>query len=220
MFAPDAGRQPGTLTGPFAGTATTEVGPRPTWRGNALYAARVAAVAGLPAAVLVLTVANTDASAWSSLLGTRFGLPEILIDFISLEFTWASAGFFLGAMHRVLPGRRGYTRALAMWLVLLLPVAADSWITYVLRTDPDRSWLLSVAALLPILTLTGMAMDRETFKRDRPYWRSTSGLLLSVYQPRSTSVQAAFALAQIAAVVGLWQQLRGGGSAPAPPSPP
>ncbi|MBY8876077.1 DUF6185 family protein [Actinacidiphila acidipaludis] len=194
-------------------------GPRPTWLGNALYAARVAAVAGIPGTLLVLTVANTDASAWSSLLGTRFQLPEIPIDFIAWEFTWASVGFFFGAMHRALPGRRGYTRALAMWLALLLPVVADSCITYVLAEDPDRSWLLSVAALLPILTVTGMAMDRETFKRDRPYWRSTPGLLLSVYQLRSTSVQAAFALAQVAAVVGLWQQLKGGGSPPTPPSP-
>jgi hypothetical protein len=124
-------------------------------------------------------------------------------------------------MHRLLPGRRGYTRALAMWLVLVIPVTLDSLITYLLAEDPYMFWLISQAALLPLLTVTGIAMDMETFRGERLYWRSRPKLLLSVYQWRSASVQIAFTLAQVVAVVGLWQQLKGGGgSAPSAPSPP
>lgn len=196
-------------------------GPRATWLGNAVYAAAVAALAGLPATLLVLVIAYTGPGGWSTLLGSRFGVFGILTDAVAWECTWAAAGFFFGAMHRLLPGRRGYTRALAMWLVLVIPVALDSLITYLLAEDPYMFWLISQAALLPLLTVTGIAMDMETFRGERLYWRSRPKLLLSVYQWRSASVQIAFTLAQLVAVVGLWQQLKGGGgSAPSAPSPP
>jgi hypothetical protein len=74
---------------------------------------------------------------------------------------------------------------------------------------------LAAAAVLLVLTLTALAMDLDTFRAERAFWPSRAQLLLSVYQMRFFSLQIAWILAQLVAVVTLWQFFT---SADAPPS--
>ena len=53
--------------------------------------------------------------------------------------------------------------------------------------------------------LSGIALDLDTFSGERRYWQSRLGLLLSVYQMRYYSLQVAYLIAQVIAVISIWQ---------------
>ncbi|WP_326728181.1 DUF6185 family protein [Streptomyces phaeochromogenes] len=74
---------------------------------------------------------------------------------------------------------------------------------------------LAAAAVLLVLTLTALAMDLDTFRAERAFWPSRTHLLLSIYQMRFFSLQIAWLLVQVVAVITLWQFFTG---ADAPPS--
>ena len=60
-------------------------------------------------------------------------------------------------------------------------------------------------------------MDFDTFRTERRYWQSRLGLLLSVYQMRYYSLQFAYLIAQIIAMISIWKFLADPDSAPEPP---
>ncbi|MBA2806041.1 hypothetical protein E0500_000805 [Streptomyces sp. KM273126] len=126
---------------------------------------------------------------------------------IGSQANWAAAGFVLGALWRQLPGRRGPTKALTLSLVYAAPVA-QHWITRAFDQF-FGNWALDVALTLLILTVTVVAMDIDTFRQEGHYWPTKAALLLSVYQLRTASVQVAFFVAQLVALVSIWQQLKG-----------
>ena len=71
-----------------------------------------------------------------------------------------------------------------------------------------RAQLGTLLTLL-VLTLTGVAMDIDTFRGEKRYWPTKASLLLSVYQWRTASVQMAFLGGQLVALVTIWQQMKG-----------
>ncbi|WP_245173478.1 DUF6185 family protein [Streptomyces aureus] len=184
-------------------------GPRATWWGNARRAAYFAALFALPADVVSLWAEQLRGSLWNDTFTQPFGFAELMASVITDEVTWVGAGFMLGALWRVLPGRRGPVRAIALSLVYTAPVLVQ-WIGTEIVDQSFSTWALNLSLTLLVLTLTAVAMDIDTFRWEGHYWPNKAGLLLSVYQWRTASVQLAFLIAQFVALVSIWQQLKGG----------
>ncbi|MEV3898342.1 DUF6185 family protein [Streptomyces anulatus] len=193
------------------------LGPGDTWDENARRAARLANVIGLPFSALTTWTGLIRGDAWTNSLGYGFALPDIILEFAIWQIGWVAAGYVLGALWRVLPGRRGPVRALPVTGAIALPVAAHALGKWALGEEQDNLALYVVAVLL-VLTITGIFMDLQTFSSERRYWQSRLGLLLSIYQMRYFSLQMAYLLAQVIAAVTVWQLFTDTGSAP-PPGP-
>ncbi|MGP4052358.1 DUF6185 family protein [Streptomyces sp. 2A115] len=183
-------------------------GPRATWWHNACRAAFFSALIALPATAVGLWVEQIRGPLWGDNFNERFGFADLLTQVIGSQAGWAGAGFVLGALWRVLPGRRGPTKALGLSLVYAAPVAGH-WVLTKAFDQFFGNWALDAALTLLILTLTGVAMDIDTFRQEGHYWPTKAALLLSVYQLRTASVQLAFFVAQLVALVSIWQQLKG-----------
>jgi hypothetical protein len=183
-------------------------GPRATWWANGLQAALFAAVLALPATAIDFWANQVRGPLWGNVTLSDFGLPGLLDHVLRAEVVWAGAGFVLGALWRVLPGRRGPAKAVGVWLVYTAPVVGH-WILTRATGQTMGTWALHLALTLLVLTCTGVAMDIRTFRQEGIYWPTKASLLLSIYQLRTASVQLAFFVAQVVALVGVWQQLKG-----------
>ncbi|MET9380143.1 DUF6185 family protein [Streptomyces sp. NPDC002928] len=193
--------------------AALALGPYDKWWDNGRRAAQLAGLIGLPATVLIVWAEQLRGESMTSTLYYSFGLPGVLMDVLYWEVTWAAAGFLLGALWRRLPGRRGPVRSLSIAAAFALPIGLDAVGNWFTREAQTNLALYAVAMLL-VLTVTGMAIDLETFRGERRYWQSRLGLLLSVYQMRYFSLQMAYLLAQLIAVFTLWQFFTDGGGPP------
>ncbi|MFF2190123.1 DUF6185 family protein [Streptomyces sp. NPDC058155] len=183
-------------------------GPRDTWWRNACRAAFFAAVIALPATAVSFWANHVRGPLWGDIPRDQFGVANLLQAVFGSEVIWAAAGFVLGALWRVLPGRRGPSKALGLSVVYAVPVGLY-WILSRAVQEPFGTWALDVALTLLVLTTTGVAMDIDTFRQEDHYWPTKAALLLSIYQLRTASVQLAFFVAQMVALVGVWQQLKG-----------
>ncbi|WP_241253623.1 DUF6185 family protein [Streptomyces sp. W1SF4] len=189
-------------------------GPGQDWWDNARHAARLAFCFGLPAsAALVWMAYLRDAHIRMSTFQSPNGLMEIAAKFGAWQVAWAGAGLVLGALWRLLPGRRSPVRALSLTAAYAIPICVGALIAQI--TDTELGYVfLHVALMLLVLTLTSIWMDMATFSEERKFWPSSVGLLLSVYQMRGLSTQIAYLAAQLAVVVGVWRSLAGGDSRP------
>ncbi|WP_307031584.1 DUF6185 family protein [Streptomyces canus] len=183
-------------------------GPRAQWWENACRAALFAALIAVPAGLVQFWVDHVRGSVWSDKFLDRFGFADAAMSLIAMEVIWAGAGFVLGALWRELPGRRGPTRAFWLSLVYAAPVLVH-WVGIRFVDQPFGTWAFNLSLTLLVLTLTGVAMDIDTFRREAHYWPTKAGLLLSVYQWRTASIQVAFLVGQIVALVTIWQQMKG-----------
>ncbi|WP_415936610.1 DUF6185 family protein [Streptomyces sp. 039-1] len=183
-------------------------GPRATWWLNACRAASFAAVFALPATAVAFWADQVRGSLWGDMARNQFGVIGLVGYVIASEVIWASVGFVLGALWRVLPGRRGPAKGLGLTLVYAAPVAFHWIITHAIGQS-FGTLALDVMLTLLVLTSTGVAMDIDTFRQEDHYWPTKMALVLSVYQLRTASVQLAFFVAQLVALVGVWQQLKG-----------
>jgi len=183
-------------------------GPRATWWENAGRGARFATLIALPATAIGFWANQVRGPLWSNMTRDEFGVALRIDYVISMEVLAAGLGFVLGALWRILPGRRGPAKALGVFLVYAAPVAAY-WTIARATGQSLGTWALDLALTLLVLTVTGVAMDIDTFRQEGIYWPTKASLLLSIYQLRTASVQLAFFVAQVVALVGVWQQLKG-----------
>ncbi|UOB15403.1 DUF6185 family protein [Streptomyces sp. HP-A2021] len=182
-------------------------GPRATWWKNGQRAATYAAFLAAPASALMTWRTWIENGSWEQ---TSWGAADTALMLLLWELGWVGAGFLLGALWRLLPGRRGPARALGFGLAYALPIGLDA--LALLATDEGHGEAaLDVSLTLLILTVTALAMDLETFRGERRYWPSRLSLLLSVYQMRYLALQAAYLIAQIVAAITIWQFVTDGG---------
>ncbi|MER6024554.1 DUF6185 family protein [Streptomyces sp. NPDC001851] len=181
-------------------------GPEGRWWSNAVRAARLAFWFGTPATALLLYYQAQDPYGRQQILYSAIGLPEFIADLILYQMAWAAAGFTLGTLWRLLPGRRSQVRAWLLTAACGVPVVLAAALIHILDTDP-RQLLLYTALLLIVLTLTSIWMDMATFREEQQYWPSSFTLLLSVYQLRGVSGQITWLLAQILAVATILYNL-------------
>ncbi|WP_405957258.1 DUF6185 family protein [Streptomyces phaeochromogenes] len=80
--------------------------------------------------------------------------------------------------------------------------------------EPKGYLAFDVASMLLVLTVTGIALDMAAFQEEHRFWHSRLSLLLSVYQMRQFSLQMAYLLAQVIAVVSIWQFVAGSDASP------
>lgn len=189
-------------------------GPEGYWWRNARHAASLAFCFGIPAsAALVWLLHLKDYRKWTLTLHDPIGFPEIVANFITYQVAWAGAGFVLGALWRLLPGRRGPVRALSLTVAYAIPVCLGALLSHITDTELGYTFL-NVLLILTILTLTSLWMDTGTFSEERQFWPTRFGLLLSVYQLRGLSAQVAYLLAQVTVAIGIWVHLAGSESLP------
>lgn len=181
-------------------------GPERHWWSNAVRAGRLAFWFGTPATALLLYYEAQDPYGRQQSLSSAIGLPEFAANLILYQMAWAVAGFTLGALWRLLPGRRSHTRAWLLTAAYGIPTVLAAALVHLMNTDP-RQLLLYAALLLVVLTLTSIWMDLATFREERQYWPSGFALLLSVHQLRGLSGQITWVLAEVGAVVTLFTSL-------------
>ncbi|MEU3878212.1 DUF6185 family protein, partial [Streptomyces sp. NPDC029704] len=175
-------------------------GPHAKWWDNARHAAVLAAAFGAPGSILMVWMSYAPESQWVQRGMYLFGAPEMLFMFVYWELVWAGAGLVLGALWRLLPGRRGPARAFALTVAYTLLVGLG--IVGNLITDQEiGNVAVAISLMLLVLTLTSLAMDADTFRSERRFWPNRAGLLLSIYQIRGFSAQVAYILMQVVAVL-------------------
>ncbi len=175
-------------------------GPHAKWWDNARRAAVLAAAFGIPGSILMVWMAYSPSAEWMRRGLYMFGASEMVWLFVYWELVWAGAGLVLGALWRLLPGRRGPARALSLTIAYTLLIALG--LIGNLITDQEiGNVAVGISLMLLVLTLTGLAMDADTFRSERRFWPNRVGLLLSIYQIRSFSAQVAYILMQLIAVL-------------------
>lgn len=184
--------------------AALALGPRDNWWGNGVRGARFALLPGLLAALFNTWADWIRGEAWRNTLSDLTGLPGLVMALVTWMTTFTGAGFALGALWRVLPGRRGASKAIPVAVAFAAPVALDGLVGWFTR-EGATNLALQIATMLFVLTITSIALDLDTFRGERRYWQSRLGLLLSVYQMRYYSLQVAYLIGQVIAIITIWQ---------------
>ncbi|WAU82616.1 DUF6185 family protein [Streptomyces sp. Qhu-G9] len=184
--------------------AALALGPRDDWWGNGVRGTRFALLPGSLAAALNTWAEWVRGEAWQNTLTDLIGLPGLTATLISWTATFAAAGFLLGALWRVLPGRRGASKAIPVAVAFAAPAALDGVIGW-FTNEGATNLALQISTMLFVLTVTSIALDLDTFRGERRYWQSRFGLLLSIYQMRYYSLQVAYLIGQIIAIITIWQ---------------
>jgi hypothetical protein len=184
--------------------AALALGPRDDWWDNGRRGALFALIPGLPAALLGTWSWHIRGEGWQDTLSDFLGFPGLLLDLVHWTVAWCAAGFVLGALWRVLPGRRGAVKTLPVAAAFALPVGLDTLVGWFTRESTSNE-ALHLSLMLFVLTVTAIALDFDTFGGERRYWQSRFGLLLSVYQMRYYSLQVAYLIAQLIAMITIWQ---------------
>ncbi|WP_328674434.1 DUF6185 family protein [Streptomyces sp. NBC_00322] len=185
------------------------LGPSTTPWQNGLRASLYMTIMSLPV-VLYLYKEDYDPSWWTSQFTQWFG-PLWLVYWVLIPpLAWASSGFLLGFFWHELPGRRGPVKILPIALAYVIAMLVDSFVRYALdQTAANYQW--GVTGLLTIaLTITSVTMDANTLRAQRPSWATSWSPLASVYRLGAAQTGVALVIAQVAAIVSLWLQLRNG----------
>ncbi|MCC2274012.1 DUF6185 family protein [Streptomyces sp. ET3-23] len=186
-------------------------GPHAKWWDNSRRAALLAAAFGVPGSLLFVWLTYSPEHQWMRTGQYYFGAPEVVWTFVSWELTWAGAGLVLGALWRLLPGRRGPSRALSLVIAYALLIGLGS-VGNLITDQEVGTAIFGIFVMLLVLTFTGLAMDADTFRSERRFWPNRVGLLLSVYQMRSFSAQIAYVLVQLVAVLTVLRYFTESGS--------
>jgi uncharacterized protein DUF6185 len=198
-------------------------GPGESWWDNALLGVRLAAVIALPAALFLLYLILRH-GVWHTQLSGWFGPAQSVLTMVSEIAFWLGGGFVLGALWWDLPGRRGYVKVWPLVGAYAAGAAAYRAVSALTGQSVRDTDVVRGLVLLLVLTAIAVAMDARTMQAARAPWSSRVGALVALYRLDTAGSRAAFAIAQIAAVIGLWQQLRQGIAAltlpTTPPSPP
>ncbi|MCZ4125054.1 DUF6185 family protein [Streptomyces sp. H39-S7] len=185
------------------------LGPAKTPWGNGLQGTVIATILGLPVICYVLKTYYYG-SWWTSQFATNFGPLWMTYNALFVVLPWAASGFLLGFFWRELPGKLGPIKALTVSLALTAGMGVNNGLCFVLdQQPPNYRWGVTVL-LIAELMLTGILLDAFALKNQRPFWGSLWNPLFSVYRLGAAQTGLAFVVAQIAALVGLWLQVRGG----------
>ncbi|GLX09341.1 hypothetical protein Misp03_62670 [Microbispora sp. NBRC 16548] len=189
-------------------------GPGVSWWANARLAARYASYVGAPAAVfLIWATWSTDSrghDGWLDRLGDPNGFYGLAGDLIGGLLIWPVAGFVLGALWRRLPGRRGYLKGVVPVLAYAAATGAHAVLNNVIGQAPVRGSLVRVLLLFLVLTVVAVLMDARTLQTRPGGLASRLTPVAVVYRLGTAGSGIALIVAQAAAVLGLWSQLRNG----------
>ncbi|MEU6671579.1 DUF6185 family protein [Streptomyces sp. NPDC046727] len=181
-------------------------GPEGSWWGNAVHAARLAFCFGLPASMALLYLDMRDPWYFMQLSHEPTAVPEAIAGFIAYQTAWAAAGFTLGALWRLLPGRRSPFRAWSLAFAFAVPACLAALLFRFADTDYVTLLLYSMLMAV-ILTVTSLWTDTTTFSEERQYSPSRLALLVSIYRLRGLTGHIAWLLTQLGAATLIYQHL-------------
>ncbi|MFJ5032416.1 DUF6185 family protein [Streptomyces sp. NPDC088560] len=181
-------------------------GPEGDWWTNGVHAAKVAFCFGVPASGALLYLDSQDPWNMTRLAFEPTAIPALVASIVAYQTAWAGAGFVLGTLWRLLPGRHSPARAWSLTCSYAVLPGLAALLNKFTHAD-FRDLLLYSLLMLIILTITSMWMDTSTFRQERQYWPSRFALLVSIYQLRGLSAHVAWILAQVGAAVAIWSQL-------------
>ncbi|MFF9000800.1 DUF6185 family protein [Streptomyces achromogenes] len=181
-------------------------GPEGHWWDNAVHAARGAFWFGIPGTVGLLVLQLQSNYQRFSLEFQATALPEMVVKFIAFQAAWAAAGFALGALWRLLPGRPSPARALSLVLAYAVAACPAVLLDYFIG-GAFRYLLLYSLFMAVVLTATSIVMDASTFSEDQQYTHSRFALVMSIYRLHGFAAYIAWFMAQLAAAATLWQYL-------------
>jgi hypothetical protein len=178
------------------------------WR-NGLRASLYMTVMSLPV-VLYLYKEDYAPSWWIDQFSEWFGPLWLVYWVLTPLLAWSACGFLLGFFWQELPGRRGPVKILPIVLAYVSAMLLDTFVRYALdQSAANYQW--GITGLLTIaLTLTSIAMDASTLRAQRASWATSWSPLASVYRLGAAHTGLALIVAQAAAIVSLWLQLRSG----------
>ncbi|GAA0373379.1 hypothetical protein GCM10009530_24690 [Microbispora corallina] len=189
-------------------------GPGASWWVNARLAARYAAYVGAPAAAFIIWATwSTDSrghDGWLDRLRDPGGFAGLAGDLVGGLLIWPVAGFVLGALWRRLPGRRGYLKGVVPVLAYAAATGAHAVLNNLLGQAPVRGSLVRVLLLFLVLTVVAVLMDARTLQTRPGGLASRLTPVAVVYRLGTAGSGVALIVAQAAAVLGLWTQLRNG----------
>ncbi|WP_327049268.1 DUF6185 family protein [Microbispora sp. NBC_01189] len=189
-------------------------GPGGSWWANARLASRYASSVGAPAAVfLIWATWSTDSTGhdgWLDRLREPSGFYGLAGDLIGGLLIWPVAGFVLGALWRRLPGRRGYLKGVVPVLAYGAATGAHAMVNNLIGQAPVRGSLVRVLLLFLVLTVVAVLMDARTLQTRPGGLASRLTPVAVVYRLGTAGSGIALIVAQAAAILGLWTQLRHG----------
>jgi hypothetical protein len=177
LSAAAAGTPPDPLSIDARDTAVA-MGPRADWWHNGLFSMRVGAVVASPAVaydIYQYYVNQTFASAATS-RGAALELLRIIMGEATL---WLSAGFTLGALWILLPGRRGFYKGLALGALVVGAWAADALLSFFVGQASYIDFRSSPVLIVGFLIAVGIVVEIATLKKvERERWELTNFLKL------------------------------------------
>ncbi|MET9452415.1 DUF6185 family protein [Streptomyces cinerochromogenes] len=179
-------------------------GPEGHWWDNGVHAVRPALWLGIPASVGLLWLELRNIWNFMRLSHEPTAIPELIVKFFTYQAAWAAAGFVLGALWRLLPGRLSPLRAWSLVVAYAVP-ACLAVLLNIFTGGSFRELLLYSLFMAVILTGTSMWMDTSTFDQDQRYAHGRLALLVSIYRFRGVTVLFGWLLAQLVAATTLWQ---------------
>ncbi len=189
-------------------------GPGSSWWANARLASRYATYVGAPAAVfLIWATWSTDSmghDGWLDRLREPNGFYGLAGDLIGGLLIWPVAGFVLGALWRRLPGRRGYLKGAVPVLAYGAATGAHAVLNNLIGQAPVRGSLVRILLLFLVLTVVAVLMDARTLQTRPGGLASRLTPVAVVYRLGTAGSGIALIVAQAAAILGLWTQLRHG----------
>ncbi|KAA9376423.1 hypothetical protein F5972_23705 [Microbispora cellulosiformans] len=189
-------------------------GPGGSWWANARLASRYASYVGAPAAVFLIwatwSADSTGHDGWLDRLREPNGFYGLAGDLIGGLLIWPVAGFVLGALWRRLPGRRGYLKGVVPVLAYGAATGAHAMLNNLIGQAPVRGSLVRVLLLFLVLTVVAVLMDARTLQTRPGGLASRLTPVAVVYRLGTAGSGIALIVAQAAAILGLWTQLRHG----------
>lgn len=180
------------------------IGPRIGWWRNALYATKIAALLAI-IFVAYDVFRNYQNGTFSGLLQNNDGFFGVLQWILSEMLTWTAAGFTLGALWPLLPGRRGVYKGLALSAVAIVSSTADILISRAFgqSTWDIASWSVLILSFIEIIAII---LDISTLKKaERGGWEFIDYLRL-----RDTRWVATYGVVAIVVIFTIIQQIRSG----------
>ena len=122
------------------------LGPRIGWWENALYATKISALVAIPI-VAYDAYQSFRSGIYSSYLNSFGGFFSLLQWVLSEILIWIAAGFTLGALWPLIPGRRGVYKGLALSAVAIASTGTDVLIS---RMFGQSTWDLATCSTVTV----------------------------------------------------------------------
>lgn len=189
-------------------------GPGRTWWENGVICGRATAVVSIPFAVVYLALAWRNAPI--ELATNSFAVINLFRQLVDEVSFWLIPGLVLGFLWHVLPGRRGYLKPLTLVAAYGLGAAVVQLST---GQGSEGALTIRVLSLFVVLTVAASWADTRQLRHQRMPWEGRFAALVAAYRLRQTGGTIVLVITQLAALVGIYQQLRSG-IEPFLPTPP